>query len=144
MKYLALLLLLIIGCKTSSIDSNIKNEFEQDVLTNWKRPKSNREFNFTTDTLIKNLNGKYRNYILGEDTAYIHKYFGTRYTLTSGGCNDSTNWRAKRFGLEYRVQTPTLNGSDNRNCGYIFNVCTDSLGVIGWLDVFTYDCIIEK
>lgn len=144
MKYLIIATLLAIACRTSSLDSKIRNDFEEDVRTNWSCPTKENKFNFASDTLLINLKSKYRELILGKDTGYINKLFGKSYSLLAGGCNDTTNWRARKLGLEYNVHTAAVDGSNKYKCGYIFNVCTDTLGVIRWLDVYTYDCVGQE
>ncbi len=137
MKYFSVLFLIIVSCRTTSLNSNFQLKFEENVRSNWSAPTIARKYNFASDSLIIFLNTKYRNCIIGKDSAYIHKLFGTRYTLDIGTCFTA---KPRVFGMEYQVQTPAYDGTNSGKCGYAVNLCGDSLGIIRWMDIYIYDC----
>ncbi len=102
MKYLAFLVLtLILSCRISSPGTFICKNFEEDVRINWKRPEGNWIYYFASDSLVKNLSGKYRGCILGKDSSYIVNCFGPKYGWTGPICYDSSRESMQRkFGME--------------------------------------------
>ena len=145
MKYLSLILLLFIGCRTSSNLKSDCKDFEEDVRTNWKGPENMRVYYFASDSIVKQLTGKYRNCILGRDSSDIVRILGKKYGLMAPLCYDSArHFMNLKVAMEYIIQTPLRDGSSQGLCGYSLVIAIDSLNKVRCLTLQVFNCVGYK
>ncbi len=123
-----IILIVLMSCKTSSLTSNLCEDFEIDVKKDWTVSRDSPYPN-VTDTLLYKLQNHYKDCMIGKDSSYVFRVFGRKYNLGLPGgkqlCPDSIKLK---FSLEYPMKSPSypFHNSD----GYEMQLLIDSASIV--------------
>lgn len=108
-------ILILSGCHTQRnlTEMNLKEE----VQKNWAY-NNEQKFYKASYAFTDRLDSAYQDFLIGKDTSYISKMFGSHYSYEQ----TYEGWLVKQFpnGMRYNLSLPSGNELGQSNCPYFF------------------------